>query len=491
MDGHQDIASSAMLPSATDRQEQGVSSITVGSGTTVAISDSNMGRRLGSNVSQSSSGGLDETAGVVAENVPCEHNFVDLVMINDEHSLSGSGSSETVTTNDASGFEREDDMMNAPPADSTADNNQHIVPVQQEEQQMENAGIDPNYPLILVQRVSLPSTNNSNNDNSPSMERDNIQMAGDNESSMDENPPNRLEEFDNVEIAAAAVVSNAVGDPAAAGHDSDDSEDGVISMSEDDEDEAAILENPNLRDFHNQFVVIRNMIEQTRRSMAEAEANFGPSDMIPRNTLMQRFRRILFVLNNRRRRLIRLGMTTPDLDPEGEANAEMEAVNEDISNENEENAGNDEATLTLEQEEEMNENAVRFDTNLPAEHSYLGPNMVRISGVNYLDDHQYVKLRLFIHQHVLFPGEVLPFMVHSSTTIIEDDYDAQNGILFGLCFPSLTSNNASNAGGSKNEHLLYGVTCQIYELGTDNRRNTLIKSRALQRFVTKVNDLTV
>lgn len=479
------IASSAML--AEGGQDDEPSYISVSSVNTGTSSQNNMERVL--NVNQNSSGGSDETPGISTENVASNNDSIDEIMVNEDHSssASGSGTSETVITNDASSFERDDERSAMSMAEGP------VVPEQQDEQQIENAGIDPNYPLVLVQRVSLPSTNstNTNNDNSSSVGLDNIQMAGDGESSMDENPSNRLDIF-NDDFAAVAAI-DAAGAPAAVGEDTEDSDDGIISMSEDDEDEAAILENPNLHEFHNQFVVIRNMIAQTRRSMAEAEANFGPSDMIPRNTLMQRFRRILFILNNRRRRLIRLGMTTPDEEnPEGEANAEMEAANEEIAIENAEDSANEEANMTLEQEEEMNENAVRFDTNLPAEHSYMGPNMSRVSGVNYLDDHQYVKLRLFIHQHVLFPGEVLPFMVHSSTTIIEGDHDAQNGILFGLCFPSLTSNNASNAGSNaKNEQLLYGVTCQIYELGTDDRGNTLIKSRALQRFVTKVNDLTV
>ncbi|XP_011295031.2 protein cereblon [Musca domestica] len=362
---------------------------------------------------------------------------------------------------------------------------------QQNEQQIEDAGIDPNYPLVLVRRVSLPANNDTNQEEPSAMEQDN---ADNEEPSMVEIPPSVLDLFH---------IDRAEGnDDANAADRAEDEDSDLDSWLEDNEDEAAIIENPNLGQFNNHFVVLRNMIAQTRRSMAETEANIGPSEILPRNMLMQRFRRILFILNNRRRRLIRLGMNTPDEEnPEAEANAEMEAANDESTPpqndeeggqnaENNQNEENEEGNMSMEQEEEMNENAVRFDTNLPAEHSYLGPNMNRVSGVNYLDADQYIKLRLFIHQHVLFPGEVLPFMVDSSTTIIEGDIDAQNGILFGVCFPTLTNNNAANA-ERKNNHLLYGVTCQIYELGTDDSGNTLIKSRALQRFVTKVNDLTV
>ncbi|XP_075145269.1 E3 ubiquitin ligase component cereblon [Haematobia irritans] len=375
----------------------------------------------------------------------------------------------------------EDNAMDSA-SDSTVSSNPPHDDDQQ--QQIEDAGIDPNYPRVLVQRVSLPA----NDDDSPVVERANAE-----ENSLDDEdiPANVLDLF---HIDRAEDSNDEVRAPAEAEEEEEEEEDvddDLESWSE--ADESVITENPNLREFNNQFVVIRNMIAQTRRSMAEAEANFGPSEILPRNMLMQRFRRILFILNNRRRRLIRLGMNTLDEEnPEGEANAEMEAANDDQPLEQDMNDGtaeNDEDNMTMEQEEEMTENAVRFDTDLPAEHSYLGSNMNRVSGVNYLDAGQYIKLRLFIHQHVLFPGEVLPFMVDSSTTIIEGDADEQNGILFGVCFPSLTNNNAATNTNGKNE--LYGVTCQIYELGTDDRGNTLIKSRALQRFVTQMNDLTV
>ena len=374
---------------------------------------------------------------------------------------------------------------------------------QQNEQHIENAGIDPLYPLVLVSRVSIPSADSPGNQEATDNNNENVVVMEEEIENTAAAAPSEEISIDQGRTPAEVVaifnsLSRAGSDNDA--EDEDDGDEDIEAWSEEDEDEAAFLENPNFRGFANQFEAIRNMIAHTRRSMAEAEANFGP---IPRNSLMQRFRRILFILNNRRRRLIRLGLATPDVElPEAEANAEMEANNEDTSENDEAEIARtppieDDNNMTLEQEEEMNENAVRFDTNLPAEHSYMGTNMNRVSGVNYLEVDQYVKLRLFIHQHVLFPGEVLPFMVDSSTTIIEGDIDAQNGILFGVCFPSLSTNKSSANGdsnGSQSEdkdQLLYGVTCQIYELGEDHRSNTLIKSRALQRFVTKASDLTV
>ncbi|XP_039962334.1 protein cereblon [Bactrocera tryoni] len=135
----------------------------------------------------------------------------------------------------------------------------------------------------------------------------------------------------------------------------------------------------------------------------------------------------------------------------------------------------------VEIEEPEPENPVSFDTSLPAEHSYLGENMDRVSGVHYLEVGQQYNLMLFMHQHILFPGEVLPFMISGS--IIESDMSAQNGLLFGVCFPTLCNSEDMDDN-------FYGVTCQIYEKGTDERGNTLIKSRALQRFVTKGSQIT-
>uniref|UniRef100_A0A0A1X079 Protein cereblon n=1 Tax=Zeugodacus cucurbitae TaxID=28588 RepID=A0A0A1X079_ZEUCU len=138
-------------------------------------------------------------------------------------------------------------------------------------------------------------------------------------------------------------------------------------------------------------------------------------------------------------------------------------------------------TNEVEVEEPEPENPVSFDTSLPAEHSYLGENMDRVSGVHYLEVGQQYNLMLFMHQHILFPGEVLPFMISGS--IIESDMSAQNGLLFGVCFPTLCNSEEIDDN-------FYGVTCQIYEKGTDERGNTLIKSRALQRFVTKGSQVT-
>ena len=198
---------------------------------------------------------------------------------------------------------------------------------------------------------------------------------------------------------------------------------------------------------------------------------------------LQHLRRAIFSLNNRqfslRNRNRRRSNETAD-DPEADADADADdAVDveaDNASNEESEDAEMPSAAAAGTEAEPAN--SIRFDTNLPAEHSYMGANMDRVCGVNYLDVGQHYNMMLFMHQHILFPGEVLPFMISGS--IMDADIDADNGLLFGVCFPDW----------GQREDLLYGVTCQIYEKGSDERGNTLIKSRALQRFVTKGSELS-
>lgn len=55
-----------------------------------------------------------------------------------------------------------------------------------------------------------------------------------------------------------------------------------------------------------------------------------------------------------------------------------------------------------------------------------------------------------------------------------------DGLLFGLVFRELHT--------TRSYFNLYGVTCLIYEKGTDDRGNVSIKSRAYQRFCIKNNE---
>lgn len=439
-----------------------------------------------------SSSNLTETSSSGDENVPSSSKQLKKTPDREEQPVN----KETMLTEDSEGDRQESDTASLNEGESIEMVRNYNEEEHQNEQHIENAGIDPNYPLVLVQRVSLPSPGDNIREHELAEENNEDPIAMDQESAN----PDDVIVLEGRSVSDAIAIFNSI---SAAGSDNDDEDeeddDEYVDdvWSEEDEDETAFLQNPNFRGFANQFEAIRNMIAHTRRSMAEAEANFGP---VPRNSLMQRFRRILFILNNRRRRIIRLGLAAPHVElPEAEANVEMEGTNDGTENgdaDARDSTVTDETNnVSIEQESEMNENAVHFDTNLPAQHSYMGGNMNRVSGVNYLEADQYVKLRLFMHQQIFFPGEVLPFMVDSSINNIEDDSDEQNGILFGVCFPYLNIKMPANGdpNGTETyepEEYLYGVTCQIYELGGDSRNNTMVKSRALQRFATKASDLT-
>lgn len=121
------------------------------------------------------------------------------------------------------------------------------------------------------------------------------------------------------------------------------------------------------------------------------------------------------------------------------------------------------------------ENAENFDTDLPAEHSYLG-NMSRVSGVNYLEVGKLYHMLLFTHKYLLFPGETLPMIIPDY--IFDSNLNPEeDGLQFGLVFPS-----------TLNDNKMYGVSCQIYEKGSDESGNVVLKSRAHQRFVVTRKD---
>ncbi|EDW42779.1 protein cereblon homolog [Drosophila sechellia] len=123
---------------------------------------------------------------------------------------------------------------------------------------------------------------------------------------------------------------------------------------------------------------------------------------------------------------------------------------------------------------------IGFDTNLPAEHSYFGNHLSRVPGVDYLEVGSVHHMLIFLHHHILFPGEVLPFMIDGQ--MFDDDMPGLDGLIFGVSFPRLQP-------PEDNPHKLYGVTCQIYERGESGRGLVFYKSRALQRIVINCDDI--
>lgn len=107
---------------------------------------------------------------------------------------------------------------------------------------------------------------------------------------------------------------------------------------------------------------------------------------------------------------------------------------------------------------------------------YLG-NLDRVSGVSLLEPGKYYKLSIVKTHSVVFPGEIFPLIIRSyffENPNIDPSGD-NDGCIFGIIFPNVT--------GPMKKKCIYGVTCQIYEKGSDGRGTTSIKSRACQRFI--------
>ncbi|KAG4079563.1 hypothetical protein HA402_012333 [Bradysia odoriphaga] len=135
-------------------------------------------------------------------------------------------------------------------------------------------------------------------------------------------------------------------------------------------------------------------------------------------------------------------------------------------------------TITFEPErqfEDAGENSEQFDRDLPPEHLYLG-NLERVSAIECLKPGKYYhRMPIFAHHSLVFPGEQIP-MILSQTVFMTTNFltDSNNGCLFGLMFLRLKG---------VPKYRTYGVTCQIYEKGSDDYGNVVFKSKACQRFV--------
>lgn len=121
--------------------------------------------------------------------------------------------------------------------------------------------------------------------------------------------------------------------------------------------------------------------------------------------------------------------------------------------------------------ETSSENAERFDTELPPEHSYLG-NMNRVTGIGYLEEQLTYRLLIFVHHSLVFPGETLPMIIPDH--LFDPTNFMDEALLFGVVFPSIWKTTKPK---------IYGVTCKVYEKRSDEHGNIIVKSRVHQRFV--------
>lgn len=224
------------------------------------------------------------------------------------------------------------------------------------------------------------------------------------------------------------------------------------------------LESPGSEDDSDLEALPRWMIPQNRlRSavdMMVSQArtqNGGIAALLNRDNFLQRVRSMVFSQERRRSR------TSDDTSQDGGEQAEEPP--QPIPR----------TPIDIDMEE-----GVRFDTNLPAEHSYFGNHLSRVPGVDYLEVGSTHHMLIFLHQHILFPGEVLPFMIDGS--LFDDEMPGLDGLIFGVGFPLMQP-------PEDNPHKLYGVTCQVYEKGESGRQLVFYKSRALQRIVINCDDI--
>ncbi|EDW81418.1 uncharacterized protein Dwil_GK12054 [Drosophila willistoni] len=192
------------------------------------------------------------------------------------------------------------------------------------------------------------------------------------------------------------------------------------------------------------------MVTQARNSDA------GIAGLLSRHHFLQRIRSIVFSQERRRSRT----------SEEGEASSEPPHTPPPPR-----------SPYDVEMEE-----GIRFDTNLAAEHSYFGNNSSRVPGVDYLEEGSTHHMLIFLHQHILFPGEVLPFMIDGSLIDEEMQQNGLDGLIFAVGFPLMQPPEDC-------PNRLYGVTCQIYEKGESGRQLVFYKSRALQRIVINCDDI--
>lgn len=112
-----------------------------------------------------------------------------------------------------------------------------------------------------------------------------------------------------------------------------------------------------------------------------------------------------------------------------------------------------------------------FNNELPANHSYLGENMDIVRGSNVYESGKVYEIPVCGHHSILFPGETIP-MIMIAESIFSRTPEANEGLTFGLVFTDEIKNDKA-----------YGVTCQVFEKGVDDRGHITVKSKAHQRFV--------
>jgi cereblon len=122
------------------------------------------------------------------------------------------------------------------------------------------------------------------------------------------------------------------------------------------------------------------------------------------------------------------------------------------------------------QEASQSGQAQLFDCELPTQHTYLG-STENVRGFSYFEPYKTYEIPICEHHSLVFPGEILP-MIMLEDRFFSLSNSLNEGLLFGLIFQK----------DIEDEKQTYGVTCQIFEKGSQNGL-VKIKSKAQQRFV--------
>uniref|UniRef100_A0A6M2DIZ9 Protein cereblon n=1 Tax=Xenopsylla cheopis TaxID=163159 RepID=A0A6M2DIZ9_XENCH len=121
---------------------------------------------------------------------------------------------------------------------------------------------------------------------------------------------------------------------------------------------------------------------------------------------------------------------------------------------------------------DMNIEIVNYDRDLPGEHTYLGTDMLPVSGCLVLEQNAIYELPLLAHHSLIFPNQVLPMMPHiMHASRLSKEIEGSH--VFGLVCPDESGKNMFE----------YGIICEIFEKESDHDADIVrVKARGRQRF---------
>ncbi|XP_026466824.1 protein cereblon-like [Ctenocephalides felis] len=128
--------------------------------------------------------------------------------------------------------------------------------------------------------------------------------------------------------------------------------------------------------------------------------------------------------------------------------------------------------INLETNNDSDEEMVDYNRDLPGEHTYLGTDMLPVSGCLVLEQNSVYELPLLAHHSLIFPNQILPMMPHiMHASRLSKEIEGSH--VFGLVCPNETGK----------EMFEYGIICEIFEKEPDHDTDIVrVKARGRQRF---------